>query len=384
MNNHTLQFWLLLLALLGPSAAAQFGGTISIDDRTTATVTAITDTNGVSWSQYIEVAQFSPAVSLRLVAGEIRIANPAGHTAGIGWDHPLTHTWKSEFVPVYQYNSAAFANPAVTEAFTLHAGDTLALFRDFGFRFPVSNEDGTERTLEEDTAGFVLPDSIIFSMDLIDAQSGALVRTVDRFVMPPCNGWSAFLSVLAASVHPRMMQNDRHPFLLALVADQALDGARVRLRINPQYLSRIPGTYTERAMYMRFAINPRLSAMVAETWDHDMAAAREEFEDVVEQLGLPKQGNDNAPKNADLLIYPSLVYRSAPVLRVWHAHPNAGDAVVFQALDITGRVLFQEERRSQGEKDMLFRLPERATQSALALVVVRVNTKTTHNLIRFF
>ena len=194
----------LFLAILTPLLSAQQTITpFQLDENTRVTIANIRDTSGVAYTSYAEVAQFSPQVSLRLAAGEVAIRPRNGDVAYALWDHPLTHQAAPEYVPVYQYNSRVLANPVVTFPFTMRTGDTLTLFRDFGFRFPVRNEDGSNRTFAQDTAQFQLSDSIVFRVDLIDASTGTVIRAIESFTVPPCRDWSGFCSAMSAEMLSR-------------------------------------------------------------------------------------------------------------------------------------------------------------------------------------
>lgn len=378
----------LSIAMFAPLLPAQQSITpFQLDEKTRVTITDLRDTSGVAYTAYAEIAQFSPQVSLRLAAGEVAIRSRNGDVSQTLWDHPLTHQPVSEYVPVYQYNSAAFANPIVTFPFTVRAGDTLTFFRDFGFRFPMRNEDGSARTFAQDTAHFQLSDSMVFRVELIDASSEALLRSLESFTVPPCRDWQGFCMALSAEMLSRLQADDRHPYIHRTIADEELDGKRLRLRINPQYRNAIADDYSGRALYLRFTLNPRLSSMLAANWDRDMEEARHVYDKLVATLPLPKNGAQDHPGIAEkpaISLFPSLLSRSMPVLQLRDEDAAEGDAVTLLVSDINGRLLHQEARISRGEQSMVFLLPPEATEQGSALVAVRVRGTTTHTIVRFY
>ncbi|MDH7515377.1 MAG: hypothetical protein QHI48_05865 [Bacteroidota bacterium] len=349
-------------------------------------VTGLKTATGESWSTYADVAQFYPSVALRLLAGEVAVETKGQAREEIRWDHPLSTQRETPYLPLYRHNSDEYANAIVTVPFTLGRDRRLVMFRDFGFRFPVVREDGSAVDIAQGAAEMNTTDTVLFSIELIDAQSGTLLETLDRIVIPPCSNWEDFVLVLARrTLEQTSPSSGEYPFLLMREPGENVIGRPVRCRLSASVIPVEGDRYRNRALYVRFQSYERLSTLMIDDWDSFQKDVEAVAENILAKMG--KEERDGwlpvlSPRDAGITIYPAMVSASDPLIHAHRKDGGVGDEVMLTIADVSGRILHQEVKEASSGGNVSFRPPRSAFAAGFVFAFVRWDGFFNYSLIR--
>ncbi len=382
MHRKTLLMVLLISTIATAGMSAQSASNVEIIDP--ADISGLRDPSGDPWTSYVDVAQFYPSIALRMIVGEAAVVRASDRTE-IRWDHPLSLQKATPYLPLYEYNSPSYANEAITKPFILRSEDRLMMFRDFGFRFPSVTKDGAELSFRDGAAGMNISDTIEFRIEIVDAGDRRVIKTLDGFIVPPCDDWSKFTEVLARRAASPAFASASYPFLLTLIPDDDVLNRSIRLRATAVHRPSKGAGYEDRAIYMRFQGYERVSKHLIETWGELTADFEKKAETLIAEMGKQKAG-DAIPygkaRDGSISIYPSVLAASEPDLLIDGGGKGFDGDVIVTIADAVGRVLHQERREAVSDADLMFRLPASALGSAVLFAFVRCGERFNYTLIR--
>lgn len=382
MKSHAILALLILAAFRPPGVEAQDLG-LDPSDRVTITTKDVRDPDGTPWTTYVELGQFFPTISLRLMVAEVALVGENGQSTDVEWDHPLAGEFTSPYMPLYKYNSLEYANELVTKPFVLGQGKTLSMFRDFGFRFPTTNKDEEARGIDQDTTELDVPDAVRFRIELLDASTHEVLSVLEQLNFPRCDNWSDFSEAMFAIAQGTATLAVEKPYMLTFTAPAALAGRRCVVRITAAVEGQDEGRFTERALYARFKQFSRVSHTLVEGYKSIEKNIEHLADSVLLTLPFPKSaGDEKSVQNPSLTVYPNLLSPSESVLRVSDPAMKDGDAVSLHCVDLAGRMLHEDLRFAHGSSPVQFALPASMLEHAAFLAFVRRGESVNYSLIR--
>jgi hypothetical protein len=364
-----------LAAALPPLAVAQTGldtpdaaDTLRVRLRhAPASPVIFRDDEGSSLAHFIDVAQYFPDVAVRFECGEIRLLCADGDTVQVAWDHPLTTRMGTPRLPVYLYNSAAYANELVTLPFRWSAGDTLSLFRVLDLRFPLRDANGKLMPDGLDTAAIVVPDTVSFTIEVLDDATHEVLGVLERLALYPVSGAFEYTSHIVR----RMMEGEL-PIapLRSWPSAAAWDGRRVRLRVAPVWQPQLRGEYGARAMYAFLFWGAERSGPILEE-QRRFGSLTAGLLDSLRTAHKARGGSDGRTAEA-CRVHPSVLTPERNVLTV-QAPEGVSVAGDLRLYDLRGVPVFSRACRTVPGGEARIAVPVHALAAGAYLLVVDVH-----------
>ena len=381
--------FLFVLAWIIPGTQtmqAQIDPVVLSEDATRRVVVSAMSTDGASWAQYCEIANYTASVAPTFIMGEIQLIH-GSDTSLIGWDHPLAgKPWRTETVPVYLHNSLDFQNEIISKPFTMHEGDVVKYFRDISFRFPTEQEDGTPRTKTDHIAGASVPDTLVFRVELMDHATGAVLRSLHEATILPSANWNEFSLNMFRTALETKDGIDEQDFLCTLTADGSLLDRPLRIRIVPTSGPQHQGDFSTRALYVRYYMQPRLSLGFVQNSEFISSAVDAALDTARSIFASGKSAFDeqDVPKDASISITPSTIMQAAPVLSIRKSFIADESNFTLLLSDINGRFLHRISLSptQTGQQSFQVRLPAEKLSSGYYIALLRSSHRYNYSIIR--
>jgi hypothetical protein len=221
-------------------------------------VLELRDEDGTHQAHYVRATQYFPQVAVVADLGEVNIRGQQGDTLELPFDFHETYMALTPEYRVYDTNTVNFALPMYTKQFRFESGDTLYYLFSPSYRFPRFNAMGGERTFEEDSANFCVPDSVLFYVDLIDAYTLEPVVSIDSILFVPVFSIDSMLiAIKGLQYDATIIERMERSFL---PGPQHTAGSDYRLRLRPIHMPQLVENYDNRVLYGRYFWSNRLSA----------------------------------------------------------------------------------------------------------------------------
>ena len=361
-----LTFILILTAycIYTDSAVSQFDTTRTINKvNCIARVAGIWDENHVPFGNYVRVGQFFDNDAVMYVFGEVNVRNQTGDTLTVWFDHALTKKWNSEKFNVYVDNSLDYENELITKPFILSNSDTLVYYREAHVQFSVLNEDQSERTIEQDTLDFNIPDSVLFRIDLIDDSTHLKLTTIDSTLFLPSQNFYT----LDQSILPSVPRFDSVQFIEQRWRATFTSGSsrRVRLRLTPIYLPQLNSRFQKRAMKAEFNWSPRVSAY----WKDRIRQVGKKFEHIKDSL--LNTYHLKGENNHEINIFPNVIDKFTRFITVRNNAKNI-DEIKISLYTIAGEKIFSEHYINQNN-EVIIQLPFLPFSSGMLLCILQID-----------
>lgn len=253
----------LLVLVVTQNLTGQVQGDYLYQRGDSVGVLELRDEDGTHLAHYVRATQYFPQVAVIADLGEVSIRGQQGDTLELPFEFHETYLSLTPEYRVYDTNTVNFAVPMYTKKFRLEAGDTVYYFFSPSYLFPRYNATGGERTFEEDSANFCVPDSVLFVVDLIDAYTLEPVASIDSIMFVPVHSLDSMLIAIKGIQLDETIVDRLERFFLP--GEQHTGGTDYRVRLRPIHLPQLVGNYDNRVLYARYFWSSRISTVLKDS-----------------------------------------------------------------------------------------------------------------------
>ena len=206
---------------------------------------------------YVEIGNYFEKAAAMFTIGEFALHPANGSLTYINFNHPLALPGYNGMapVPVYQTNSNDYANELITNTFSPSVGDTLSWFLSRMIRYPEMNTDSSERTYEQDTTEFNLPDTTAVILELLDSNNSLIIVLDSVITLPYPSHWQ-FAGAMKDFTYDSTYVSNKPYYLRRFVipAGMSLGAGPHRIRVVPVHYPQRTQNYSNRALYVSFDV----------------------------------------------------------------------------------------------------------------------------------
>ncbi|MBR9976776.1 MAG: hypothetical protein KFH87_01695, partial [Bacteroidetes bacterium] len=340
------------------------------------------DEDMTPYGQYVHVKRYFSDVAPFYTVGEICLIQNDGDTIDLRWDHPMAYGDASVLLPVYN-ESGALQNELITYSFDVSDGDTLRMYHTGDIQYPPVNPDGSDRTFEQDTSLFHIPDTVCYLLELIEDATNQRAGLLDSIIYLPAQSFFDYCSNIAESVYDTSYVGFRS-YLVTRTEGIDLPQGSYRIRLTALSSAMMNGG-VDSMFFASFEFAPRITKELNLVWDsltQALISRMLQIDDSLSGAGKKRYGVRSNFVEANYRLYPTVLSQGNPFVSVTGVDSDFTGDIELHLYTTDGKLVSVEHTRKsvEGQEVVGLRLPVRLLRGAY-VVIIHANQKYSVNVI---